>query len=113
MISTISEYHALRPARFRFLQSLDLRRSFSDECASSYELTVVLAEAAQANAPRLSLSFTGVVNLKIGDLNGLIGHLIEIRSIADRGLDGLGFCVVEEENGGFSFECKSFSGEVL
>lgn len=112
-VDALNGFLAIQPSRFRFLEAFALTRMLEDGSASAYQLELRLASNPVAGAPRLAMQFEGVCNLQIGDLEGLMGLLVEIRSIAIHGLEALRYRVVESEADAFSFDCASLHFEIV
>jgi hypothetical protein len=104
----LEQYYTLRPADFGFLECLELRQSVRPEEWSGFTLTLRLRSSTAPEAKSLILTFTGVQDLRVGSLEGLVRFLVEIRSIREQQMEGLNYKVVEKEHNAFSFFCSSF-----
>jgi hypothetical protein len=107
----VEEFVRLSPARWRFLTCLSLERELTPNGASRFALSMELAESLSGGA-RLELGFKGVTGLEIGSLEGLLGWLLEIRAVEDRGLEEIRFRVVESENDAICFWCADFDATI-
>jgi len=111
--NAVEQYYSLNPAQFGFLESLKLDRGFNDEEHSDYTLELKLRSHPDRKDRRmLDLSFTGVKDLKIGDLDGLMNLFIDIRSVYEHQLENLRYKIAENENDAFSFFCKDFKAVI-
>ena len=109
----IVKYQSLKPLRYAFLQSLLLRREVKDDACSDYDLKLVLLPRAKENLDeKLELGFHGVRDLHIGDVGGLVGLMIEIKSLGGHQLEGLRFRVMETENDAISFLCSDVEARI-
>ena len=113
MSEKIADYWALKPSRFRYLESLDIRRVVDDRAAEPYCVTITLMEEPRAESSRGRFVFYGVQNLKIGSLEGLVGLLVEVSDESSRQLENLRLRVVETEHQAFAFWCQDFDFSVL
>lgn len=59
------------------------------------------------------MSFFGVIDIKLGDLGGMLGMLLDIEDVHERQLEGISYSVSEQENAAFSFLCAGFCAEVV
>ncbi len=110
----IRQYYSLNPGQFGFLESLKLYREFCDSGCSDYILELKLRNypGKKKEERLLNLTFTGVRNLKIGVLEGILNLLIDIRSVHEYQLEDLCYKIVENENEAFSFFCKDFKAVI-
>lgn len=109
----IQHYYSLNPIQFGFLESLNLYREIVSEGCSDYLLEIKMRTFPEnPDTHKLHLSFLGVRNLRLGNLEGLTNLFIEIRSIHEHQLEDLEYKVVESENEAFSFYCKDFKAIV-
>jgi hypothetical protein len=65
------------------------------------------ADVKKGTREDVTLKFSGVRLLKFGDLQTLSVAQIEVNDVSDHQLEGIKFNVTEEENGLFSFVCRS------
>jgi hypothetical protein len=93
-------------ASFPFLERFELSREIEDGSCSAYTLILLLRKS--GSPERLRLRFSGVQDLRVGNLEGLFRLRFEIRPVRERQLEGLAFQVVEEEYEALSFFCSSF-----
>ena len=107
----IDQYFALKPSSFRFLKALSLERQLDSGAAGDYSLRIELTAQPSMDSDRLILRFEGVRNLRFGELEGLLGLLVEIRDAGQEGLEGVRYRVVESEEETFAFDCSDFSFE--
>jgi hypothetical protein len=108
----IEAYYELSPAIYCFLELLSIRQCVDPKEWAGLDLAMRLSSSFGSDAKRLQLDFTGVRDLKIGSLDGLMRYAIDIRSIAERQLEGLSYRVVEEEWGLVSFACADFAVKI-
>lgn len=109
----IQAFGAFQHSQFRFLKSVSFSRDVGPNGSSNYEVEVVLSRGAVAHEQDLRLRCTGATDVKLGDINGMHAILLSIRDINSRQLEGIRFRVVEGENDSFSFNCASFSLELI
>ena len=105
----IERYYALRKAEFGFLERFELRQPVDPREWNGFRLEVDLRSSAQAESDRLRLVFAGVRDLRIGELEGLLRYMIDIRSITAAQVEGRNYRLVEGEYDAFSFVCESFT----
>lgn len=109
----VRRYYSLKPAQFGFLESFELRREIQKGKCSDYALKLEMRSLQEdKDQYYLTLSFTGVRDLRIGDLEGLTSLLIDIRSLQGYQLEDLCYRIAENENDAFSFCCKDFKAVV-
>ena len=113
MSQKIDEYWNLRPARFRYLESVELHRVVGGACAEPYSMSLTLLEEPQAFSERARFKFFGVRDIKISSLDGLLGLVFEIRDEAHRQLEDVRFRVIESEQHAFAFWCRDFEFKIL
>lgn len=110
----IERYLSLRPSGLRILEALSITRQVSSERATDFVLTLRLKFIGSGESGRvLYLEFTGVRDLKVGNLEGLLGLAIEISPVRDQQLEGIRYRVSEEEHGTLSFWCGSFDASLI
>lgn len=109
---SISEFNRIQN-EFGYLISIELTREFNEIGCTDYCMNAVLCNYPDDRKSKILLRFTGVRNLKFGNLDGLVDNFISIYDISTYQLEGIKYSVKEEENGAFSFYCKSFSYEIL
>jgi|GEM_PF-1725684 len=98
---------------FAYLQSFLLRRNLNEVFCSDYILSIVLCGQPHKETDEIMLlTFSGVKDIKIGDLGGLVRLFIHVLDIADAQMEGITYKVSEEENGLFSFYCKEVEYEI-
>lgn len=99
---------------FGYLQSIKLMRDLNDDNHSNYYLNIILSSYPfYKKNQKLLLTFTGVKNIKIDNLEGLYKLLINIRDISGNQMEGINYRVKEEENDMFSFYCKKFEFQII
>ncbi len=99
---------------FGYLIAVELAREFNEMgCFTGYSVDLVLCGYPEDGGDKMRLSFTGVKNLRFGDLDRLVKNFISISDISAHQLEGVKYSVKEEENETFSFYCKAFSYEVM
>ena len=108
----IEEYWRSKPHTFRFLESMQLQREIGDYTSSPFTLTLTLLNTASLTAIRAVLRFRGVRGLKVGDLEGLPGILLEITDVGDRQMEHISFHVIDSESRSMEFFCLDFEIEV-
>lgn len=107
----IEQYVAVAPASYRFLKALSLERPLDSGTAGEYSLEIDLAKEPATESDCLLLRFEAVRNLRLGELEGLPGLLVEIRDASQDGLEGVRYRVAESEEETFAFDCRDFSFE--
>ena len=105
----VEQYYALKPADFGFLESLELRQSVQPDEWSGFILKLRLRSSTTPGAKCLHLVFSGVQDLRIGSLEGLLRFFLEIRPIREQQMEGRNYKVVESEYNAFTFFCSSFT----
>lgn len=107
-----SEFYQ-RQKEFGYLESINLSRNIKEDGCSDYSLNIVLKGYPFYEGDQtLILTFWGVRNLKIGDLDGLLKLLFSITDISESQMEGIKYRVKEDENELFSFYCKTFEFEI-
>jgi hypothetical protein len=108
----LAEYDALEPARFGYLEGLELSQVVDPENWSGLTLKLRLRPSGATESPRLWLEFHEVQELRIGPLQGLSFYCVEVRSAAAMQLEGRNYHVVENDHNAFSFFCRNFLATV-
>jgi hypothetical protein len=108
----VDQYYALKPTEFGFLECLELRQSVRPEEWSGFTLTLRLRPLTTGRGKCLCLMFTGVRELRVASLDGLLPLFLEIRCMRERQLEGLNYRIVESERSAFSFFCSGFTATV-
>jgi hypothetical protein len=106
---TVDDYYARRGSTYGFLERLDVEQSVDPATWHGLSLEIWLRAAPAANAPLLRLSFTGVSNLRIGRLEGLMRYIIEIHLDSNSQVEGGNYHVMESEYDLLSFLCEDFT----
>jgi hypothetical protein len=107
----IDAFCNLGRSRYGVLKSLELSRSFGPEGSSGYTLRMVLVRN-DLETPGLNVTFEGVRNLKIENIEHMDVLVLDITSIRERQLEGLNYQVVENEEDAISFLCRDFKAFV-
>ena len=110
--NNLAEFNSIQ-SEFGYLLSLEITRELNDLGCTEYTVNIILCNYPDHHNSKLLLSFTGVKNLKLGDLDGLVKNFISITDITSHQLEGIQYSVKEEENETFAFYCKTFRYEVL
>lgn len=102
----INSYYSLKPSQYGYLETFKLNRKITKEGCSDYFLELQMRSTSDFRENnRLHLSFSGVKDLKIGNLEGLLSLLIDIRPIQEYQFENVKYKVVESEYEAFSFLC--------
>lgn len=112
-IDIINRYYSLKPSQYGYLQSFKLGRKIYREGCSDYFLELQMRSISDfSEKNRLYLSFSGVKELKIGNLEGLLCLLIDIRSIKENQFEDVKYKVIDSEYEAFSFLCVDFEATI-
>jgi hypothetical protein len=106
----IDSYNSLRPSEYGFLQSLVLKQEVQPELWHGLNVKIKLSSLSGTRL--LCLEFSGVRDLRVGSIQGLMQYRFEVRSIRGDQIEGLYYKVTESEHDVFSFLCKEFTSEV-
>ena len=99
---------------FSYLQTIDIHRIIMGDGCSDYCINLILTDYPFYEGDEiLVIKFTGIKDIKIGYLEGLISLLITIEDISFNQLEGLNYKVKEIEEEIFSFYCNDFTFEVI
>lgn len=112
MDNYISEFNRIQN-EFGYLESIAFSRELIEIGCTDYCLNAVLCNYPDNRKTKILLRFTGVKNIKFGDLDGLVKNFISISDISTHQIEGVKYSIKEEENETFSFYCKSFSYEIM
>ncbi|EDT6694646.1 hypothetical protein AH716_004384 [Salmonella enterica subsp. enterica] len=113
MTNEINTFRSLYDLQFKYLQSIACERSVDASSDGTYQIILVLSRYDDIYPKRMRMVFEGAIDVKIGDINGLWGMLIDIEDIKNNGLENIYFIVREIEYNTFSFMCKSFNTELI
>ena len=110
----IEKYYSLKPATYKTLESLTLRRVYDQTVSARFDLSIRLVSSLEPASKCLYLEFEGVRELRIGSIDQIRVHhlMVDIRSISDDQLENLNYRVVENEENAFSFVCNRFKATV-
>ncbi|CAM4480217.1 hypothetical protein [Paenibacillus typhae] len=98
---------------FGYLTSFNLSRGTEIE-GFQVTLQITLAQSTFDYGEQLSITFTGVKDLEVGQLTGLICWLyLDITDISKDQLEDIRFKVVEYENDIFSLYCSQIAFEII
>jgi hypothetical protein len=112
-VNKLKSYYSLRPSQYGYLEAFKLEREIHDGSCSDYSLKLKLCPSTgQHKNKRLTISFSEVKELKVGDLKGLVSLLIDIRDVQEFQLEDTKYKVVENEYEAFSFYCNDFQFDV-
>ena len=110
---TINSYYSLNPSQYGYLEAFKLYRDIFKEGCSDYFLELQMRSISDfSDQKRLHLFFSGIKELKIGNLEGLLGLLIDIRSVQEYQLENVKYKVVESEYEAFSFLCLDIDASI-
>ncbi len=104
----ISEFIKLKPSRFNFLQELKFTRDINTNGCSTYSAEIILCQLVNYSIKKIFVHCEGVVDIKLGDIEGMYGMLLEIEDVKSKQLENICFKLTEQENESFSFLCNTF-----
>ena len=99
---------------FGYLEAISLFRENCEDSygSSGYFLQIILsAYPLDSSDRKLKLNFSGVRNLKIGEIDALVKVLVSIVDISANQLEDIKYSVKDDEHDLFSFYCNYFSFE--
>lgn len=109
----IKHYYSLKPSQYGYLETFKLHRDIHEDGCSDYSLELQMRSTSDiCDDKRLYLSFSGIKELKIGDLEGLLSLLIDIRPVREYQLENINYKVVESEYEAFSFLCLNVEATI-
>ncbi len=94
----IAEFIKLKPSKFNFLQQIKFTRDIKIDRYSSYSAEIILCQLANSSIKKLFIYCEGVVGIKLGDIEGMYGMLIDIEDVKSRQLENICFKLTEQEN---------------
>lgn len=109
----IQEYVALKPRYYRFLKSINFNRIISTEKYYRYDVNLVLSKGSTKDDEDIRIQCTNVFDIKVGNIEGLPGLLVEIEDIRERQMENGNYRVVEQEESAFSFYCEEFFVDLI
>ena len=96
------------------MQSIELSRDFNENGFIENSFSIVLCDFFNPAANRkLLLTFFGVKDLKFGNLDTMVRHIISITDIRNHQLEDINYRVTEDENDLFSLCCRTFKYEIM
>ncbi len=113
IFSDIKKFVDINPRYYKFLKTINVTRNISQESCSLYDVELVLCKFDDDKIENLQLRCINAFDLKINDIEGMSGLLLNIEDISDRQIEGGIFLVNEIEEGTFSFYCEDFYVELL
>lgn len=111
--NSIEEYLQLVPRNYRFLKSIRLYRNISQNQSYGYDVELLLSKGSDGDDVDLSIRCTNATDIKIGDVEGMPGLLVNIQDLSGRQLEHCNYRVVEEEEAVFSFNCEEFFVDLI
>jgi hypothetical protein len=105
----IDSYYAVRKGTFGFLERIELAQIVDPARWNGFQLTVVLRSEADASSSALRMTFSGVRDIRIGELCGLLRYMLEVRCIEGSQMERSRFKITESEYDAFSFVCEAFA----
>jgi len=102
------ELDSVGPMHVGYLETLELDQVVNPDQWSGLRLTLRLRHSFEPESPSSHLEFYQVRSLRFKMPDMLCSYFVEIRSIAERQLEGQHYHVVESDHGAFSFYCHSF-----
>ncbi len=109
----IEEFIALKPRYYRFLKAINFSRNISEDNCSLYEVELVLSKPVDGGFKGLRVRCMNASDIKIGNVEGMPGLLIDIEDVSNRQLEGVAYKVTELEESAFSFCCEEFFAELV
>lgn len=111
--NSIEEYLELKPRYYRFLKAINLSRKISQTKSYGYDVELVLSKCSGDSDEDLKIRCINASNIKIGDIEGMPGLLVNIEDVSGRQLESCNYRIVEQEEGAFSFNCEEFFVELI
>jgi len=90
------------------LKRFNVRKFQRESGELTCEVEILLTDQVHEDLKGLKFVFTEVVELKVGDLNGYWGTLLDISDIFSWGLERIRYRVVDSESECFSLNCHDF-----
>jgi hypothetical protein len=110
--SNIKNFLTLTPQEYCFLKSMSIDRKISDEVYHKYDIELVLSKRPSSGSGDLRIKCTNAFDIKINNIEGLPGLLVEIKDVSANQIEGARFRVIEQEENAFSFYCSEFSAAI-
>lgn len=110
--NSISEFNRIQN-NFGYLLSFEVSRELYEVGCTDYSVDIYLCNYPKDRNAKILLRFTGVKNLKFGDLDRLVKNFVSISDISTHQIEGVKYSVKEEENETFSFYCNTFCYEIV
>jgi len=93
---------------YRYIKEFKLFRNIEGEECGEFNLKMCLIEyPCWDSDDKVSVVFSGIRQLKLGDIDNLCSVVMEITSISTYQLEGIRYEVREIENEMFSFQCNN------
>ena len=109
----IEEYIELKPRYYKFLKSINFSRQFSQSKSCGYNVELILSKSSYDNNNYLKIQCVNATNIKLGNIEGMLGLLVNIEDVKGNQLEGCNYLIVEEEEEAFSFYCEEFFVETF
>ena len=111
--NSIEGYLELKPRHYRFLKALRLNRKISQIKSYGYDVELVLSKCSGEADEDLLIRCANASDIKIGNVEGMPGLLVNIEDVSLRQLEGCNYRIVEQEEDAFSFNCEEFFVELI
>lgn len=108
----VNKYIALQPRYYRFLKALIINRKIDTDEYTKYDIELILCKSSSNENEYIKIRCINSFDIKVGNIEGMLGLLVDIEDIKHRQLEGARYKIVEQEEGAFSFYCEDFFAEI-
>lgn len=97
-----------------YIQSININREMGIESTKQYDLTLVISTCPFCEGDKkIELTFYGVHDFKLGNINNFYKVFIEIVDVSDRQLEGIKYYINEIEHNLIHFGCFDFEYAII
>lgn len=111
--NSIKEYLDINPHYYRFLKTINLSRKLSQAKSYGYNVELVLSKCSDDSDEDLRIQCVNASDIKIHDIDGMLGLLVDIKDISGRQLESCNYHITEQEEDAFSLNCEEFFVELI
>ncbi|SFX63802.1 hypothetical protein [Marinospirillum alkaliphilum] len=111
--NSIENYLELKPRCYRFLKVININRQVSQTKKYEYCVELILSKGSDDSDEDLRIRCVNASGIKVGDIDGMLGFLVDIEDVRGRQLEGCNYRIYEQEEAAFSLHCEEFFADLI
>ncbi len=108
MTTKLDAFHTPENFEFQYAKNFVVRKLYKESGEPFCNVEIVFTKDPHEDNDGLELKFIQVVDLKIGDLNAVVGCFPQIHDVRSRGWENVRYKAIDEEEDSFSLCCLDF-----